>query len=94
MALADGPQRWGELKRSADGISEKMLAQTLRTLTTDDLVARESFPEVPPRVVYSLTPRGRELSKHLLPLMGWIHRNADAMLSAATHEPRTEPRRH
>ena len=72
VALSSGTMRWGELRRWARGISEKMLAQTLRTLEADGLVLREQRPVVPPHVDYSLTDRGRELSALLLPLMNWI----------------------
>ena len=61
VALSSGTMRWGELRRWARGISEKMLAQTLRTLEADGLVLREQRPVVPPHVDYSLTDRGREL---------------------------------
>ncbi|MEI2270476.1 MULTISPECIES: helix-turn-helix domain-containing protein [unclassified Microbacterium] len=77
LSLTDGTLRWGELRRSVDGISEKMLATTLRTLAADGLVARTSYPEVPPRVEYSLTPRGVELMERVMPLMTWIQVNAD-----------------
>src|ERR1700742_3632020 len=76
VALADGTMRWGELRRWAQGISEKMLAQTLRTLEADGLVLREQRPVVPPHVDYSLTDRGRELSALLVPLMEWVSTNA------------------
>ena len=60
VALSSGTMRWGELRRWARGISEKMLAQTLRTLEADGLVLREQRPVVPPHVDYSLTePRPR-----------------------------------
>jgi DNA-binding HxlR family transcriptional regulator len=72
--------RWSELRQRADGISEKMLAQTLRQLEADGLVRRDAKPVVPPHVEYSLTPLGRELAGHLLPLMAWINANADAIL--------------
>jgi DNA-binding HxlR family transcriptional regulator len=72
IALASGTMRWGELRRWAQGISEKMLAQTLRTLEADGLVLREQRPVVPPHVDYSLTERGRELAALLLPLMQWV----------------------
>jgi DNA-binding HxlR family transcriptional regulator len=72
VALSSRTMRWGELRRWARGISEKMLAQTLRTLEADGLVLREQRPVVPPHVDYSLTDRGRELSALLLPLMNWI----------------------
>ena len=80
VALADGPQRWSELRRRAEGISEKMLASTLRTLAEDGLVHRESLPTVPPHVEYSLTPLGRDLMERMLPLMEWVAEHADGML--------------
>jgi len=73
VALSSGTMRWGELRRWASGISEKMLAQTLRTLEADGLVLREQWPVVPPHVDYSLTDRGRELAALLLPLVEWIN---------------------
>lgn len=79
-ALSDGTLRWGELRRGVDGISEKMLASTLRTLADDGLVHRESFPTVPPHVEYSLTPLGRDLMERMLPLMEWVADHADGML--------------
>lgn len=81
LSLTDGPQRWSELRRRAEGVSEKMLAQTLRTLEADGFVHREAFPVIPPKVEYSLTPLGEELGAHLLPLMGWVARHADAVVS-------------
>ncbi|WP_308797276.1 winged helix-turn-helix transcriptional regulator [Agromyces silvae] len=81
LALTDGTQRWGELRREVQGISEKMLASTLRTLEGDGLVRRESYPEVPPRVEYSLTPLGDELMQQMLPLVEWVARNADGIVA-------------
>lgn len=80
LALSDGTHRWGELRRAVDGISEKMLAQTLRTLEADGLVNRDARPTIPPHVEYSLTPLGRDLVDRLLPLVEWIARNADGIL--------------
>lgn len=80
VALSDGTQRWGELRRNISGISEKMLASTLKTLETDGLVRRTAYPEVPPRVEYSLTALGRDLMTRMLPLMEWVADNAAAML--------------
>lgn len=79
-SLSDGTHRWGELRREVDGISEKMLASTLRTLASDGLVHRESFPAVPPHVEYSLTPLGVDLMERMLPLVAWVADNADRML--------------
>ena len=83
LALSSGTMRWGELRRWAQGISEKMLAQTLRTLEADGLVLREQHPVIPPHVDYSLTDRGRELAILLLPLMEWVTANSTATDSTA-----------
>ncbi|MFK4759308.1 winged helix-turn-helix transcriptional regulator [Microbacterium sp. ZW T5_45] len=79
-ALSDGTLRWGELRREVAGISEKMLASTLRTLADDGIVHRESFPTVPPHVEYSLTPLGRDLMERMLPLVEWVADHSDAMI--------------
>jgi len=81
VALSERTMRWGELRRIVEGISEKMLAQTLRTLEADGIVHREVTPSIPPRVDYSLTPRGTELVARLLPLMEWIVDNADEIVA-------------
>jgi DNA-binding HxlR family transcriptional regulator len=57
--LAEAPLRFSELKRRLPDISEKMLVQELKSLQVSGLVDRENFGEVPPRVEYSLTERGR-----------------------------------
>ncbi|MGO4785286.1 winged helix-turn-helix transcriptional regulator [Cryobacterium sp. W22_MBD10_FK3] len=80
VALSETSLRWGELRRGIEGISEKMLAQTLRTLEADGLVHRAAQPSIPPRVDYSLTDRGHELAVHLLPLVRWVGANAGEML--------------
>lgn len=80
MALTDGTARWGELRRSVTGISEKMLASTLRTLESDGIVNRTAYPEVPPRVEYSLTERGDQLMERMMPLMEWIAAHADEIV--------------
>jgi DNA-binding HxlR family transcriptional regulator len=81
LVLSEGrPVRWSELRRRADGVSEKMLAQTLRMLADDGLVHREARPVVPPYVEYSLTERGRELAALFVPLMSWIADNAEEIV--------------
>ncbi|MGY4859119.1 winged helix-turn-helix transcriptional regulator [Cryobacterium sp. AP23] len=76
VALSETSLRWGELRRGIEGISEKMLAQTLRILEADGLVHREAQPTIPPRVDYSLTDRGHDLAAHLIPLVRWVGANA------------------
>lgn len=80
IALSEGEQRWSDLRRRADGISEKMLAQTLKTLERDGLVRRDAQAVIPPRVDYSLTDRGHEVSALLIPLADWTIRNAESIV--------------
>src|SRR5215216_2115095 len=73
LVLSEGePVRWSELRRRVQGVSEKMLAQTLRVLADDGMVHREARPVVPPYVEYSLTERGQQLAALFVPLMSWI----------------------
>jgi DNA-binding HxlR family transcriptional regulator len=81
LSLSEGEQRWSELRRRAEGISEKMLAQTLKTLERDGLVHRKAQPVIPPRVDYSLTERGYELTALLVPLVTWAYQNADDIIN-------------
>jgi len=60
-----GPQRFGELKRRVAGVSAKMLTERLRTLEGAGLVTRDYQATIPPKVTYSLTPRGHELDEVL-----------------------------
>lgn len=69
--LRESPVRTGELRRLLPGITEKMLIQQLREMEADALVNRVAYPEVPPRVEYSLTPRGKELNDALGPIAEW-----------------------
>lgn len=91
VALSHGGMRWGELRRTVEGVSEKMLAQTLRTLEADGFVDRTVAATVPPRVDYALTPLGHELAAHLLPLMGWIVDHADAIVAGRATGTRPDP---
>jgi DNA-binding HxlR family transcriptional regulator len=69
--LLEGTKRFGELHRLLCKITQRTLTQSLRELEADGLVHRKVFPQVPPRVEYSLTPRGRTLEPVLLALMTW-----------------------
>lgn len=82
LALAERAYRYAELRRRVGGVSERMLALTLRTLDEDGLVARRDFREVPPRVEYSLTPLGRGVAEHLDALGRWIATNTPKLLAA------------
>lgn len=73
--LAPGTLRFTELKRRIGDISQRMLAQTLRTLERDGYVTRKVYPTVPPKVEYTLTALGRSLQAHIEPLIVWAHDN-------------------
>ncbi len=80
--LTRGERRYSELRAAIGGISEKMLAQTLRELERDGLISRTSFPVVPPHVVYALTPLGAECADHVGALVRWIETHVSALTDA------------
>lgn len=82
MALMRGPMRFSELKRQVNGISQKMLTQTLRELEEDGMVHRTVTPIIPPRVDYELTAMGRELQGPLAAISDWTQRNGDRVAEA------------
>ncbi|MFD0357158.1 winged helix-turn-helix transcriptional regulator [Streptomyces sp. NPDC127110] len=73
-ALVERPYRFSELRREVGGVSEKMLAQTLRTLERDGFVLRHAHPVIPPHVDYSLTELGREAAEQVWALARWTER--------------------
>lgn len=81
-ALTDGPMRFTELKEHIQGITPKVLTETLRALETDGLVLRRSFEENPPRVEYTLTPLGRSLWVPLQALREWAETHVPEILHA------------
>ncbi|MET7295445.1 helix-turn-helix domain-containing protein [Streptomyces griseoloalbus] len=81
-ALHEGSLRFNELRRRVDGVSEKMLSQTLHALERDGLVHREAQPTNPPRVDYELTPLGREVAERLLSLIHYVEGSMEAVLQA------------
>lgn len=74
-SLSSGTRRFQQLRRSVDGVSQKMLTQTLRSLERDGLVSRRAYATVPPRVEYSLTPLGQTLIEPLYVLAAWAREN-------------------
>ncbi|MGY0234725.1 winged helix-turn-helix transcriptional regulator [Longispora urticae] len=81
-ALTDGPMRFGELRRRLDGISQKVLTQTLRTLERDGLLHRRVYPTTPPKVEYSLADLGRSVLVLTAQLRTWAEENTDAVEAA------------
>jgi DNA-binding HxlR family transcriptional regulator len=80
--LEETPQRFSGLQRSIGGISQKMLAQTLRNLERDGLVKRTVYAEVPPRVTYALTPLGETLCAPLAAIRIWAETHIDEVTEA------------
>jgi DNA-binding HxlR family transcriptional regulator len=72
--LGDGPMRFSDLRRSIEGISQRMLTLTLRGLERDGIVTRTVFPEIPPRVEYELTKLGNTLLEPIQGLAEWAEK--------------------
>lgn len=80
--LAEGPLRFNALRRKIEGISQKMLSQTLRSLERDGLVSRRAIATVPVTVEYAITPLGRTLALAVDALRLWAEANIDEVLAA------------
>ncbi|TCT06202.1 winged helix-turn-helix transcriptional regulator [Aquabacter spiritensis] len=81
-AVAERPMRFNALRRRVEGVSQKVLSQTLKSLERDGLVTRSVFPTVPVTVEYALTPLGASLERTLAPLAQWSRENIDAIAEA------------
>ncbi len=86
--------RNGELMRALNGVSQKMLTQTLRALERDGLIFRRDYQEVPPRVEYGLTELGRSLSEPILQISDWGQSNMMAVEAAREIYDRNESEQH
>jgi DNA-binding HxlR family transcriptional regulator len=86
IALRGGTHRFSELRRKMGGVSEKMLAQSLRDLVEDGFVERVAYPVVPPYVEYSLTPLGTEVAGHVAVLADWIEVNMPRIQDAQAEQ--------
>lgn len=75
FSLVDGPDRFNSLKSRIEGISQRMLTQTLRDLERDGYVDRTVYPEVPVKVEYKLTALGSSLVKPMWDLISWADKN-------------------
>ena len=80
--LGDGPKRFSEIKRTIEGISQRMLTLTLRGLERDGLIERTVFPEIPPRVEYELTRLGQTLLDPIRQLAEWAGDNRTSIQAA------------
>ena len=75
IVLEGGKHRFSELRRAIDGVSERMLAQTLQRLEQDGMVDRTVLDIVPPHVEYTLTPMGKEAAEKVRVLADWVEEN-------------------
>ena len=73
--LSDGVHRFSELKQRIEGVSEKMLSQTLKTLEHDGFILRTVYPVVPPKVEYQLTILGSQAAEKTMYLIEWIEKS-------------------
>lgn len=80
VALLNGTMRFSDMRRKLNGISEKMLAQTLQILEKDGFINRVAYPVIPPHTEYSLTPLGEEIAKRLESLIDWLESNIGVIL--------------
>jgi DNA-binding HxlR family transcriptional regulator len=81
-ALRDGPVRFNDLRRRVDGVSQKVLAQTLQALERDGFVSRHQLSIFPLRVEYTLTPSGQDVTAKLLELIGQVEASMDSVLAS------------
>ncbi|MET0198636.1 MAG: helix-turn-helix domain-containing protein [Rhodococcus fascians] len=88
-ALSEGDYRFNALRRRVDGVSERMLSQTLQTLERDGFVLRTVLESIPPKVEYSLTPLGRSVADRLVGLIELVESNLPVVLDARSqHDAR------
>jgi DNA-binding HxlR family transcriptional regulator len=88
--LGNGPCRFSELRRTIEGISQRMLTLTLRGLERDGLVTRTVFPTTPPKVEYALAPLGRTLLEPVRALALWAETHRDEIQTARERFDRAE----
>ncbi|QRP48687.1 helix-turn-helix domain-containing protein [Amycolatopsis sp. FDAARGOS 1241] len=80
--LRDGPLRFTQIGKRVEGISQKVLTQTLRSLVRDGILTRTAYPVIPPKVEYELTPLGHDLAEPLDMLDLWARRHMDQVTAA------------
>ena len=80
--LSDGVHRFSELRQRIEGVSEKMLSQTLKTLEQDGFILRTVYPVVPPKVEYQLTILGSQAAEKTMYLIGWIEKSLPEILES------------
>ena len=92
LALEPGTLRFSVLRRRVEGVTQKMLTQTLRNLERDGMVIRTAYPTVPVTVEYTLTPLGRSLSGAVATIRSWAIENIDDVHGARAEFDARPPR--
>lgn len=88
--LSPGTMRFAQIRRSVDGISQKVLTNTLRGLERDGIVTRKIYASVPPRVEYTLTPLGRSLCDLVEGVCAWAETNMELVQQARAFHDRAD----
>jgi len=97
LMLLDGPRRFNDLRAHVGKVAPKVLTETLRRLERDGVLTRTAFAEIPPRVVYELTPLGRSLEEPIRSIAAWAEQNIETITAARgaydgrASAPRTSP---
>jgi DNA-binding HxlR family transcriptional regulator len=81
-ALSTGTKRFSQLRSEVEGISQKMLTQTLRALERDGFVHRHAYPTIPPKVEYKLTPLGQSLEDAIAIVRRWAYTHMDEITTS------------
>ena len=92
-SLAGGTLRYGEIRDRINGVSQKMLTQTLRMLEADGFVQRTAYPTIPPRVEYELTDLGLRLREPITQIRRWAEENINEIERARANQP-SAPHQH
>lgn len=80
IVLLDGTKRFSELRREIEGVSERMLSETLKQLEKDGMIIRHSYNTVPPHTEYTLTECGRQAGERIFGLVDWLESNLGEIL--------------
>jgi DNA-binding HxlR family transcriptional regulator len=82
LTLLDGPRRFNDLRARIGKVAPKVLTETLRRLERDGVLTRTAYAEIPPRVVYELTPLGRSLERPIRSIADWAEQNIESITAA------------
>lgn len=81
IVLLDGTKRFGEIRREIEGVSERMLSETLKQLEADGMLIRKSYHSIPPHTDYTLTDYGYQAGERIYALVDWLEENLNGILA-------------